>query len=60
MVTARAALVMKITFTGAYPGLIKNFRGFNMLALWFSLFYFFAVSIGVAVSVVCSPAFSLL
>lgn len=31
-----------------------------MLALWFSLFYFLAVSIGVAVSVSGSPAFSVL
>ena len=42
------------------PGLIENFRGLSMLALWFSLFYFLAVSIGVAVSVAGSPAFSLL
>ena len=42
------------------PGLIENFRGLSMLALWFSLFYFLAVSIGVAVSVVGSPALSLL
>lgn len=33
------------------PGLIGNFRGLSMLALWFSLFYFLAVSIGVAISV---------
>jgi hypothetical protein len=42
------------------PGLIENFRGLSMLALWFSLFYFIAVSIGVAASVAGSPAFSLL
>ncbi len=51
---------MKITFTDACPGLIESFRGLNMLALWFSLFYFLAVSIGVAVSVAGSPAFPLL
>jgi hypothetical protein len=42
------------------PGLIDNFRGLNMLALWFSLFYFLAISIGVAVSMVGSPALSIL
>ncbi len=42
------------------PGLIENFKGLSMLALWFSLFYFLAISIGVATSVGGSPAFSLL
>ena len=42
------------------PGLIENFRELSMLAMWFSLFYFIAVSIGVATSVAGGPAFSLL
>jgi hypothetical protein len=42
------------------PRLIENFRGLSMLALWFSLFYFFSISIGVATSMTGSQASSLL
>jgi hypothetical protein len=41
------------------PGLMERFRGLSMLTLWFALFYFLAVSIGVAASVAGGPAVSL-
>jgi len=40
-------------------GLIEKFRGLSMLNFWFSLFYFLAVSISFAVSVIGAPAVSL-
>jgi hypothetical protein len=41
------------------PGLIDRFRGLSMLTLWFAVFYFLAVSIGVATSLIGSPAVSI-
>ena len=41
-------------------GLIENFKGLSMQALWFSLFYFIAISIGVATDVVGNPSFSII
>jgi len=42
------------------PNTIEEFRGLTMLALWFSLFYFLAVSIGIVMSLARQPAVSLL
>ena len=42
------------------PNTIKEFRGLTMLALWFSVFYFLAVSIGIVVPLARQPAMSLL
>jgi len=42
------------------PNTIEEFRGLTMLALWFSLFYFLAVSIGIVMSLAHQPAVSLL
>lgn len=39
---------------------IDEFRGLTMLALWFSLFYFLSVTVGIVVSLVRQPAMSLL
>ena len=41
------------------PSTIEEFRGFTMLALWFSLFYFLAISIGIVVPLANQPAMSL-
>jgi hypothetical protein len=41
------------------PGLIERFRGLSMLTLWFALFYFLAISIGIATSVVGGSAVSM-
>jgi len=35
-------------------GLIMKFRGLSMLTLWFSFFYFLAISIGLAVNIIVS------
>lgn len=42
------------------PNIIEEFRGLTMLALWFSFFYFLAVSIGIVMSLARQPAVSLL
>ena len=42
------------------PNTIEEFRGLTMLALWFSLFYFLAISIGIVVPLARQPAVSLL
>ncbi len=42
------------------PNTIEEFRGLTMLALWFSLFYFIAISIGIVVPLARQPAMSLL
>ncbi|MCP8323593.1 MAG: hypothetical protein L6N96_05390 [Candidatus Methylarchaceae archaeon HK02M2] len=39
---------------------IEKFRGLTMLALWFSLFYFLAISISIIISFIGSPAVPLL
>jgi len=41
------------------PSTIEEFRGLTMLALWFSLFYFLAISIGIVVPLARQPAMSL-
>jgi len=42
------------------PSTIEEFRGLTMLALWFSLFYFLAISIGIVIPLARQPAMSLL
>ena len=42
------------------PNTIEEFRGLTMLALWFSLFYFLALSIAIVMSLARQPAVSLL
>ena len=42
------------------PKTIEKFRALSMLALWFSLFYFLAVSIGIVPFLAGAPALSLL
>ena len=53
--TSRQPLNVKLS-----PKTIEKFRDLSMLALWFSLFYFLALAIGIATLSAVVPAFSLL
>lgn len=39
---------------------IDKFRGLTMLAIWFSFFYFIAISIGIAINLIGAPAESII
>lgn len=53
--TSRQPLNVKLS-----PKTIEKFRDLSMLALWFSLFYFLAIAIGIVTLSAVVPAFSLL
>ncbi len=53
--TSRQPLDVKLS-----PKTIERFRDLSMLALWFSLFYFLAIAIGIVTLSAVVPAFSLL
>jgi hypothetical protein len=40
--------------------IVERFRGLAMLAWWFSLFYFIAISLGIGINLIGTPAMSIL
>ena len=52
--------ISKQPFKETYNDVDTRFRGLAMLVLWFSAFYFISISLGVATSLIDSPAVSLL